>query len=261
VKVGFERRRDRTRGVVFVHELEQGVEPHHRRDAPEAEERGERSVSHRAERIADPQHGGPELRHPPESGARVQIGGDEIGQLGKSVRGHRRLVFLVVEGRVGGRSVEGVPPHEDDAVNAVSVGVLEDGARSSEVDAIAVLALLAQVRDRRHVNDRLGPKAAKHLLGGALAYVDHVHGDARRRALPRARVDPHDLVSAPDQLAHDLSREKPRRARHEDSHATSRLLFPSSMSSAMRRFTSPTFSSIVASSSLPSPSNESGCPK
>ena len=78
-------------------ELEQRIETRNRRHAFAAEESSERAVTGRSERVAESQDRRVHLRHAPQCVARMKIGGDEIGKLGKARERERRLVLDVIE--------------------------------------------------------------------------------------------------------------------------------------------------------------------
>ena len=159
-----------------------------------AQEGGERAVAARAERVAKAEDGRRQLREAPERRRRVEVGGDEIGELGKAIELQRRLVFRVKERRVRPRAVEGVAADEDAVLDAVGAARIEDGARAAEVD----LRSRSSPGTTSDVTVAMctttcGRTLAEHVLGGALADVDRVELDGR--VGPRAAVDPDDLVT------------------------------------------------------------------
>ena len=102
--------------------------------------------------------------------------------------------------------------------------MLEHRARAAEVDAVAILALHDEVRDRRHVDDRLRAELAEDVLGGALADVDLVHLDAGRRVAERAAVDADDVVTELEEALREHLAETAADAGNEDPHRCLRLV-------------------------------------
>ena len=128
-----------------------------------------------------------EVGKPPDGRSRVQVGSDEIGELGEGRERHRRLVFGVEEGQIGPGAVIRVPADEDRVLDAVVATVVENGPCAPEVDAVPLLAGHHQRRDGPHVDHGVWAKLAEDVLRGALADVDLV--DLDRRLLPAASVD------------------------------------------------------------------------
>ncbi len=199
-----------------MEELKQRVETEDHGHPLAAQEAGEGAVIARAERVAEPEHAGRHLRRAPERGGRVEVSGDEIGQLREAIELEGRLVLLVKERRVRAGPVKGVPSDEDAVLDAVLARVLEHGARPAQVDLVALLAGDDERGDRRHVDHRLGASLPEHVFGGPLADVDLVELD--RRVEPRPPIEPDDLVPVALQTKRDLSRDRPRGARDEDPH-------------------------------------------
>ena len=98
------------------------------------------------------------------------------------------------------------------------MAVLEQLSGAAEVDPVALFGVGGEVGDRRHVNERVGPRDSKDVFRRALPNVDLVHLDAFRHIGPGTTIDADDLVSAPGKPIRDAARQCATNSGDQDFH-------------------------------------------
>jgi hypothetical protein len=183
--------------VKLVEELKQRVKPEHHGHPLGRQVRRECPLGRGSERVANAKHRGGDARKTPERRARVEVGCDQVRELGEAVEGHRRLVLRVIEGRVRGGAVVRVAADENCLLHPVPLRVLEDGAGAAEVDARAFLVAHLALGDRGHVDDGLGALRAEEILRRALADIGLNDAAALGRLGPGPAVEAEHFVAVP----------------------------------------------------------------
>lgn len=161
-----------------------------------------------AEGVDHAEDAGAEFGVTPEGGASEHVGGDEVGEPGEGGGGERGVVFGVVEGDVGGGTVDGVAADKEGVFDAVVSAELEDALGAAEVDSVALFGSCGEVGDGRHVDDGVGGVVAEDVFGGAFADVGEEHVDFFGGVGPGVFVEAEDVVAGFEEFECDHAGER-----------------------------------------------------